>query len=187
MNWITFILAAFLAYVLDTGLRALLSLPEVEGGVSPSFLLILMIYVAMLAPVSAVVWASLVCGALADLQGGPAGSPLLGPASLGFLLGGYAVVQLRSLVFRESIATLAVMTFVAGILIQLGIVMLYQMRNLSYTWAQPIEGWSAADALMRSFFLLLYSAAAAVPVGWVLFRLMPMFGFHHHHKPRDRF
>ncbi len=187
MNWITFIIAAFIAYVLDTGLRGLLALPQPDGGVSPSFLLVLMVYVGMLAPVSSVVWASLVCGALVDLRGGPVGEPILGPSSLGFLLGGYAVIQLRSLVFRESVATLAVMTFVAGILVQLATVMLYQVRNFGITPAESIGGWSAADALVRSFFLLLYSAAAAVPAGWLLFRLMGAFGFHHHHKPRDRF
>lgn len=184
MNWLTFAIFAFAAYVLETSLRSLFAIGD--SGVSPNLLLILMTFVGLMAPATTVLWASIVCGLLVDLQGGATLEPVLGPAALGFLLAGYAVLQLRGLVFRESAATLVVMTFVAGVFAQLAIVMIYGLRNAAITPAEPIPGWDAATQLYHRFFVLLYSAAAAAPVGWVLFRFAGAFGLHHHKARNDR-
>lgn len=175
MRWSTFAIVTLLALVLQAGLRPLLGVPDALG-VAPSFLLIEATFIGLLAPSATIAWAFLILGILADLQGGPvSGGVIVGPAAIGYLIGAYAVVQLRALVFRESAFTLAVMTFVVGVFVQLVIVALYTVRGVLP--AGPIEGWTAADQLMDRFFELLYSAALALPVGFVLFRLLPLWGF----------
>jgi len=171
MNWLIFAIAAYLAYALDTGLRVLLS----SGGVSPSFLLILAVYLGLLAPHRTVIWSYLVLGILTDLQGVyTAEHTVLGPAALGYLVGAYAVLQLRGMVFRESIITVSVLSFAAGIFIHLTMLAILKFRAL--VTGEPMM-LSAADALVQGFLHLLYTAAAAVPVGFILLRTTPMWGF----------
>ena len=179
MNWLVFTLITFVALVLETGLRTLLALgPGV--GVTPSLLLVIAVFIGLLAPPGVVVWSFLILGGLTDVISDPVqGGAIIGPAALGYLAGAYAVLQLRTLVFRESVLTLAVMTFVAGVFIQLVVVALYTIRGLSITPAEAIEGWSAANQLVHRFLQLVYSAVVAIPVGYVLFRFVSLWGFPH--------
>lgn len=171
MNWLIFSIAAYFGYALDTGLRVLLS----AKGVSPSFLLILAVYIGMLAPGRTVIWAYLAIGLLTDLQAlYTAEVTVIGPAALGYLLGAYAVLQLRGLVFRESIITLSVLSFAVGIFIHL--TMLATLKFRAVVTGEPMLV-SAADALVQGFLHLLYTAAVAVPVGAILLRTTPMWGF----------
>jgi hypothetical protein len=172
MRWFTFIIAAYLAYVFDAGLRGLLSI----GGVSPSFLLILAVFIGLSAPSMAAAWAMLILGALADLL--PGGNGILGPWALGYLFGAFALMQVRGLVFRESPITLGVMVFVGGIFVQLLTLAVLSMRGWSIFAGEPIAGFHWADQFVKSFLVLLYSAAAAVPVGMMLFRTERLWGFH---------
>ena len=176
MNWLIFALFAFVTLVLDVGLRPLWAVPDAAAGVSPCLLLVLMTFIAMRAPSAAALWAGLVLGLLVDLQIGPAGL-VMGPAALGFLAGAYAVLQVRTLVFRQSVATLAVITFVAGIFVHLVSVALYTARGLPFTPAEFITGWDAAEQLVHRFLELLYTCAVAVPFGWLLLRLANLWGF----------
>jgi cell shape-determining protein MreD len=171
MNWPVFALFAYVAAALDLGLG---SLPVVGEA---SFILILAVFVGLNAPGSVVAWALLILGLLVDLQPGPVhGAVLLGPGALGFLAGAYAVLQLRTLLFRESVMTLAVMVLAVGVFVQLVMVALLTMRGLPMI-AEPIAGWNAADQLAHRFMQLLYTAALSVPVGWVLIRSRPLWGF----------
>jgi rod shape-determining protein MreD len=176
MRWLIFSLTIAAAYVLEVGLHTLLAVPRPDGGVSPSFMLVVAVFVGLLAPSTTVAWAFLVVGLLVDIKGGPAGV-ILGPAAVGYLVGGYAIVQLRTLVFRESVLTLAVMTFVIGVFIHLTIVMLYTLRGLPMIPADQVANWSAADQLLHRFLELVYSAAVAAPLGFVLFRYAGIWGF----------
>lgn len=177
MNWLVFALITFAALVLETGLRTLFALGP---GVTPSFLLVIAVFIGLLAQPGVVVWSMLVLGVLTDIQGGPvAGGVIIGPAALGYLAGAYAVLQLRTLVFRESVFTLAVMTFVVGVFVQLVVVAMFTIRGLPIVPAEAIQGWSAAEQLVHRFLELLYSAVAAVPIGLVLFRFAGLWGFHH--------
>jgi rod shape-determining protein MreD len=177
MSWLIFTLVVFVAFSLETGLQTLLAIPG-PTGVAPSFLLVVAVFIGLLAPSTTVAWAFLIIGLLVDLQPGPVREGvILGPAALGYLVGGYTVVQLRTLVFRESVLTLAVMTFIVGVFIELVIVMLYTARGLPITPADPIAGWSAADRLKDGFLQLVYSAALAVPVGALLFRYAHIWAF----------
>jgi len=177
MNWLTFAISAFLAWALQLGLRGLLALPD-AGGVAPSFLLILMVFVALHAAPTTAAWAGLLVGLLVDLLPGPipiapAGRPgasqeIIGPAAVGYLLGAYAVVQLRGLVFRESLLTLCVLVFVAGFVVELYVVTLYSIRGFGFIPAEPVHQWSAFGELGRRLLRAVYSALFALPLGWLL-------------------
>jgi len=191
MNWIVFAIAAYLLYIAETGLRELLAvdLAWVGVGVAPSFLLVLLVFVAVSATPRALAWTALVLGALVDLStvygsGGAASDMVvLGPSALGFLVGGYVGIQLRGLVFRESVATHAVLTFVVGLFAHLVAVALLTARGLPMPLGQPVPGFSAADEMVRRFFSLLYTAILALPLSYVLLRTTPVWGFVAGHGP----
>jgi len=177
MNWLIFVLVTYVFLLMQTGLKSLLGMPDAQG-VSPDFLLILAVYVGLLAPAKTVAWSMLLIGILANLLPGPiAQGPIPGPEALGYLAGAFAVLQLRTLVFRESVITLAIMVFVVGIFIQLVTVALYTTRGLPFLLGDPVPAWNASKELVERFLMLLYSAAAAVPLGIVLIRLRSAFNF----------
>lgn len=185
MRWPTFVIFAYLAVTLDTGLFTLLRVKI--GGVAPaapSFLLVLAVFIAVWAPPLTAAAAMLVLGALADLRivdSEGAAAAILGPSALGFLLGGYLVLQLRAMFYRDSALALAVMTFAAGILIHLTTVTLLWMRAMpwpeSWPLGGPLAGWRPADDLLRRFVELVYTTALAFPVGWLLLRYQWLWGF----------
>lgn len=177
MNWIVFAITAYVALALEVALEPLLVLPG-PTGVTPSLVLVLAVYIGLMAPGAVVPWALLVLGILADLLPGPIqGATLLGPTALAYLVGAFALLQLRTLVFRESIITMAALTFGAGIFIQLTIIAILTMRGLPFLTAQPVPEWDAATQLVQRFFALLYSAAVALPLGAVLIKSTPLWGF----------
>lgn len=182
MNWLLFAILTYACLLMQVGLTTLLGIPDAQG-VSPDFMLILAVYVGMQAPGRHVGWAMLTVGICANLlpqtvvEGATTVGPLLGPVALGYLAGAFAVLQLRTLVFRESVISLAIMVFVVGIFIQLVIVALYTARGLPFLLGDPIPHWSASDELFERFKVLLYSAIVAVPVGIVLLRLNPAMNF----------
>lgn len=174
MNWLAFVLVTYLVLALEVGLRTLLMV----GGVSPSFLLVLLVVVGLQASPLTTGFVALLLGALADLTAhGVPGGAVLGPNVLGFLLGGYALVHLRGLLFRESVVTLAIMTLTAGALVQLLVVALLLLRQWWFRHTvEAIPHWSTADQLFTRFWLLLYSAVLSVPLGWLLLRLRSFLG-----------
>jgi len=188
MRWAVFCLFAFIMLALELGLKVLLGIPDAQG-VTPSFLLILAVFVAMSAPRQTAAWAALAAGLVVDLTqpfqtdppltvgGGVVDLALLGPAGLGYLAGALVTFELRGLVFRDSAVAFSAMVFAAGLFVQLVVVGLITMRGFAWVPGEPIAAWSAADELVHRFFQLLYTAGLAVPVGFVLLRSDPLWGF----------
>jgi cell shape-determining protein MreD len=179
MNWLLFALVSYLALVAETGLRAIwtVSLP-IAGDLSPSLLLIVLVFVGLHASPWTVTWSALALGLVADLQPGPMPeATLLGPTALGFLAGAYAVVQMRAMVFRESLLTFVILVLLTGLFVHLVAVALLTLRGLPWPLGEPIPGWSAPDQLVHRFLELMYTAALAVPAGLVLFRTTRLWAF----------
>lgn len=177
MNWLIFSITAYVCLLLQVGLTSLLGVPDAQG-VTPNFLLIFAVYVGLMAPAKTVAWGMLAIGLMANLLPGPfKDGSVLGPEALGYLAGAFAVLQLRTLVFRESVVSLVIMVFVVGVFIQLVTVALYTSRGLPFLLGDPVPAWSASDQLVHRFLELLYSAVIAIPIGFVLNRLRRSFNF----------
>lgn len=179
MNWAVFAVALWLALALQRGLEPLLAIPNAATGVAPAFVLILVVWVALQAPALAALWAALVAGlildALTTYYDGRGG--LIGPHALGYLLGAYAVLQMRGMVFRQSGLTLAVMTFVAGIFSHLAIVALLALRAFPLSPADSVPGWDTSAELVARFLQLLYTSAAAALLAILLRPTVSWWGF----------
>lgn len=181
MRWLVFAISAFVMLVFELGLAALLNIK----GVTPSFLLILNVFIALSAPRKDAIWSALILGLLVDLIDSskvgiePGDFALIGPASLGYLTGVLVTLELRGLIFRDSPIVLAIMVVAAGTFVHLVIVAAITVRGLSWVPADAIPGWNVAEQLTRRFFTLLYSAVIAMPLGMILVRLDPLWNFDH--------
>lgn len=185
MRWTVFAIFTFLMLVLETGLRALLTIPVGSmDDTAPSFLLVLAAYVALHAPRRLVPWAMLIVGLIIDaittlgIAEPVQDVVIIGPAALGFLFGGIATIQLRSIINRDSPATLPIVTFAAGIFIHAMIVFLISMRSWPFIPSDPVPNWHAADQLANRFLQLLYTTVLAIPLGFIFRRTDRLWGFH---------
>ncbi|MEM9253416.1 MAG: rod shape-determining protein MreD [Planctomycetota bacterium] len=179
MNWAVFAVALWVALALERGLAPLLAIPDATTGVSPSFVLVLVVWIALQAPSLTALWAAIAAGLVLDALGthydGRGG--LLGPHALGYALGAYAVLQMRGMVFRQSGLTLGVMTFVAGVFAHLAIVALMALRGFPLGIADPVPGWDTSAELVGRFMQLLYTALAAAILAIPLRPTVSWWGF----------
>jgi len=175
MRWSIYIVAAYLAIALQTGLAALLHI----RAVTPNLLLVVVVFVGRSAPLRTTAWAAVLAGLLADLSRVVAGSPvtIVGPWCLGFMLAGYAAFQLRGLVFRESAWAVAGTTLFVGLLAYLVAVAALSLRGFSFIPGDAIPGWEGSAQLVSAFLELLYTSAWAVPLGKLLLWSDHLWGF----------
>ncbi len=180
MRWTLFAFFAFLACAFDAGAQPLIVIHIGNYDVVPSFMLLLIGFVALWAPQSSALWAGLFLGILTDclarLPGtdGRAVIALLGPNALGLLLAAYTVVQIRGVFKRESPLTLVVCVFLAGIMALLLTVMIITGRGV---YTEPISGWHGLGQLARGMLNLVYTALLALPLGWLFEKSRPLWGF----------
>ncbi|MFN3166287.1 MAG: rod shape-determining protein MreD [Phycisphaeraceae bacterium] len=170
MNWLTFSILAYAGYALQVALAPLWGIKDHQ----PILLLILLVFIGLQAPAMTVAWSAVVLGVLFDafLPDG-----LIGPWALGFLAAGYAMVQLRNLLFRDSMFTIAIMTLIAGVFALLVATTLQVIRGVPLMGNEPAENFSAANQLFSGFFTLLYTAAVAIPAGYLLLKMKQAWGF----------
>ena len=186
LRWSIFAVFAYLALVLQSAVPVLLEVRAWDARPEPSVVLVLMVFIAMGAPQTIALWAALILGFLVDMT-----SPLPivttmqemrdialpGPFTLGYVTGAYAVIQIRGMAFRDSPFALAIMVFAAGLFVHLVAVSLISFRGLPIHPADAIPNWHAADELVAAFFNLLYSAILAIPIGFLLIKSDPLWGF----------
>ncbi|MEM9882335.1 MAG: hypothetical protein AAF800_05415 [Planctomycetota bacterium] len=174
MNWLPFAITAYVFYALQASLGPAWSV----GGATPNLLLILAVFVGVSATRAVVPWALLVVGVLLDTLPGPLRDQgvIVGPQAVGFLVGAYAVLQLRNLLFRESVLTVVLLVLAVGGFAALVETLLITLRGVPWLADQP-AGWGAIDQLGKRLPELLYTAAAAVPVGLLLGVTRPLWGF----------
>lgn len=174
MNWLFFALIAFVAYTLQDGMGNAWAR---GGDTHPHLMLIVLVYLALQAAPMTVAWAALILGILADIAMSKV-TGMIGPWTLGYLAAAYALLQLRNLLFRDSVFTIAIMTFVAGIFIHLVATLLYAMRGVPYFANQPIAGFEPANVLFQGFFDMIYSGVLAFPLGYALIKSHKIWSFH---------
>jgi len=172
MNWITFSILAYLFYALQIAIAPVWTIRNTE----PMLLLIMLVFIGLQARAMAVAWAALVLGVLVDMSLQQHEPGLIGPWAIGFLAAGYAMVQLRNLLFRDSMFTIAIMTMVAGIFAFLVATTIHVMRGIPILGNEPAVGFSAVEQLYRGFFTLIYTSIVAIPVGYMLLKSRPIWG-----------
>ncbi len=181
MRWAVFLVFAALAMLLDGGLGTVLAL-ETLWGIRPSACAVLAVFVALSAPRTAALWSCLLLGLLLDLSA-PLTMPggrvlhLVGPCALGFVAGAWLVLRGRTMVFRQRALSIGAMTVLFLLAANAIAVALYAAR----TWypGGPVH-WtdaSTAAAILRRVLIAVYSGLLAVPVGWLLVRTTPLWGF----------
>lgn len=182
MRWTIFAIFALVFLVLETSLRVVLRL-EAVGRVTPSFMASLLVFLALFAPRQYALWAALILGVLMDLstelqQPGTRNLYVIGPYALGYVAAAFAVVQIRSMVFRRRLLTFCILTFVAMAVVAIVTVTAYTLRSWlpwSDAW-YPIEP-SAIGELVQRLGIAVYSALLAIPLGWLLMHTMRLWGF----------
>ncbi|UCD76743.1 MAG: hypothetical protein JSV91_07410 [Phycisphaerales bacterium] len=184
-----FLISTYIALALETGLSSRLG-PQTLGGVSPSFVALLVVFLSLFATRAAALWACWLLGVLMDLsapssQAGAGAVFIIGPYALGYVFGCVLILQLRALVFRKRVLTFALLTFVCMLAISVVVVGVYVIRSWYPEDPQTIyfEG-SALGELMHRVGMAAYTAVLAVPLGWLLVRSLPLWGFYSPHQHR---
>ena len=184
MRWPTFIIFAFVGIVLETSLRRMFVL-ESFGHISPSFVACLVVFIALFAARHSALWGAWILGILMDLNNPfprtGLNEPLfvLGPYALGYLFAVVLILQVRSMVFRRRLITIAVLTGIGIIAASLVAVAFYVVRSWYPEAAAieyPIERGALRELGQRAG-VALYSALLAIPFGWLLRSSMPLWGF----------
>ena len=186
MNWAVLAIAAVLGLVLDQSVLDGLALDRLDPAsarqIKPSFCGMLAVFVALGAPRMPALWACFILGMLLDLSLPLTLAPdrafyLVGPHALGYVAGGWLVVKGKAMVFRQRPLTMGVMTFGLLLVVHVVVVILYQIRvwhpGQEVCWTDG----SVGGALFRRALGALYSGLFAIPVGWLLVKSMPLWGF----------
>lgn len=173
MNWFLFAILAYLGFALQLVLTPAWPMQ----GHEPMVLLVLLVFIGLQAPPMAVAWSALVLGVCTDILCEDMEVGLIGPWAIGFLVAGYVVVQLRNLLFRDSMFTIGIMTLIAGIVALLVATTLQVLRSIPLFGNEPIAAFKASDALFFGFFTLLNTAVFAILLGFPLLRTRAMWGF----------
>ncbi len=174
-SWVCFGLEAALPPVLDAG----------SGGVHPSFVIPLLVFVALHAETRAAVWTALALGLITDLlnpvtliDGGAAVIP--GPHALGCLLCAQLVIASRGVVIRHNPLTLVVLSVPGSLVASIVVVSVMGVRTLF----DDTVHWSGTNGLVTGFWSALYTSLSALVMSFPLFAAAPVFGFQHPHTQR---
>src|SRR5262249_35025748 len=157
MRWWVFGLFTFAALVLQRGLEGLWHV----WGVTPNLLLILAAFVVAMAPRETAVWCVVILGVLADVM-----SPyqVIGPGPLGYLAGAGVVLWVRPGLAKGAVTRMLFTTAVIGGVMHLSVIVLLTLRGLPMIHGLPAD-WSLGSELGRRMMDLVYTTAAAGPIG----------------------
>lgn len=186
MRWLPIAIFAYLLLGLEQGMAVALSHPG-SYSATPGLLLILAVFIGLSAPTPVVVYSALALGLLYDLAHPvligdlqtAANVAIIGPGTIGFLVGAFVLLRARGLVYRGSLISIALFTFITGVFVHLTIVFIFALRGVSFLFlpGEQIVGWSWSGELVSRFISLVCTSLIALPVGWILLRAYGMFGF----------
>lgn len=160
---------------LELGLKGPLSLGA--SSVSPSFVFVLLTYVAMAATPRQTAWAALALGVLTDLtnpyalQARLSPVVVVGPNAIAYLLGAQLVLTLRGVMIRRNPFTLGFLACTGQLVASVTLVGIFGVRSLIDN-----QHWAASPHLWGGLKNALYTGVAAVPLALVLMPLGPFLG-----------
>ncbi|MBN4052779.1 hypothetical protein JYU07_00705 [Roseiflexus sp. AH-315-K22] len=186
MNWIIIAIMGWVALGLDTGLVGALELGH--SGISPSFVVVLAVFVGLAAPPVQAVWTCLLLGLAVDLlsplsltapQG--ASATVVGPYALGYVLMAQFLLAMRSMLMRHNPLTMAVMAFVGFLIVHVFVSAAYTLRG----FYDPIA-WDMSAELVRRLGVAAYTGVVAFPLALVLVPMAPALGMQIGHPKNAR-
>ena len=172
MNRIALVIWAWLAYALEAGLEPLWRISTV----TPSPLLVLLAWVSLRARGGtvggSVFWAGVFLGLLADLQpGANAGAAVIGPHAVAFPLAGWAVLRVRSMVFRDGLAPLVAAAGGVTLIVGVVVMTILQLRHASWLTADTSMVHPLRSEVGRWLLRAIYTAVLAVVMGWAMMKV----------------
>lgn len=181
MRWWVFAIAWACCMSLDTGLMPALSL----GRHVPQLWPVLLSFVAMHASRGAAFGAALAIGAWVDAThpaigiGGeaPRAVHVLGPNMLACAAGAWAVLELRGVLYRRNVFTVAFAAAACAVLASLAFIAIAGIRA---AYADPFPLWgpgTGAAAVGNDILTSLLSAVLGLPVAWALQRSISLWDF----------
>ncbi len=176
MNIFLFALLAWLFMGFEIALPPVLDAGG--GGVAPSFLIPLVVFIALHAETRPALWSALILGLIVDLiqpvalvDGGAATIP--GPHALGFLLAVQMTLSMRGMVIRRNPLTLVVLSILGMAIATLVVIAFTSVRGL----LDPSLARRGAAELAPGILSALYTGLTALVLSFPLFALSPFFGF----------
>lgn len=177
MNWLVALVVGYLMLGFELSVRPALGIGPT--GVAPSFLVPLMVFVALSAPPLHALWYAFLLGLLMDLTAdyptldAQHSLTIVGPVALGFLAGAYLTLTMRGVMIRRNPLAMVFMAVVAGALANVVIVAMLSIRVF---YGDPIA-YSPGQELLSGILSSLYTAGSAALLTLVLIPLTPLFGF----------
>jgi len=177
MNWFVFALAAWVAFGLELALLPIFDAGS--GGVHPSMVVPLLVFIAINAPRKPTLWSAIILGVVMDLLSPIPGADggvitIVGPHALGYLLAVHFVLAVRGMLIARNPLTIVVMSILAALVAQVVVIAILTVRDIG---ASPLM-WDAPDELRQGGFSALYTGVSALLLSFVFFALAPVFGFH---------
>ncbi len=177
MRWAAFLVAVAVALAVDAALMPAFEL----GGAVPSTLAILVAFVTLLGSRTAAWFGAVVAGIALDLSTpipwGGGELVVIGPWALGFAFGSGLLLSLRASLVRRNILTMALSVFLLLMSASLAWCAVWSARAWLPESLPPWGAGSVFGAFGQRFRWALWSSAFAVPVGWALFRTLPLWSF----------
>ena len=173
-----FIVFLVIAIVLDTRFMEALRI----GPVVPSIAGTLAVYLVLSAPRQSALWACLAIGLLLDFSeqamfDGLYPYHLIGPYTLGFLFGANLILPMRAMVFSRNPLTFGLLTFFFLLGVTIVFLALWQLRSFYEGSPPPWGGHGVFSEFGTRLLWAFYSGLIAIPVGWLLIRSAPIWGF----------
>jgi rod shape-determining protein MreD len=176
MNWFVFILIAWVCFGLELALLPVFDAGS--GGVHPSMVVPLLVFIAINAPRRPTLWCAITLGIVMDLlrpipavDGGT--FTVIGPHALGYLLGVHFVLAVRGMLISRNPLTMVVMSILVMLIAQIVVVSMFTARGIG----DSSLIWDAGIQLRQGLFSSLYTGISALLLSFVFFALGPFFGF----------
>lgn len=176
MNSLVLILITWVFFGAELGLRDALRLGSTP--IAPSFVFVLLSFVAIAARPQLVLWCALAMGLLTDLTSPieltTAAPPatVVGPYALGYLLAAQLIVSMRALLMRANPPTLG---FTAGVGYAVAQIVVVAILTLRLWMGQPFD-WHPTHELLQRLGSAAYTGVLGFILSFVLVPMSPLFG-----------
>ncbi len=176
MNSLALIVVTWIFFGAEFGLRDALRLGSTP--IAPSFVFVLLSFIAITAKPHLVLWSALAMGLVTDLCSAvelnnfapPA--TIVGPHALGYLLAAQLIVTMRALLMRANPPTLGFTAAVGYAVAQTVVVAIFTLR---YWLGQPFD-WHPTTEMLQRLASAGYTGVIGFALSFVLLPLAPILG-----------